>query len=129
MLDRAADTAIERLRAAGAIIMGELAMQELSLSSPSFDLPFPPTRNPRNPAHKPGSPSSGSAVAVAAGLMPGAIGSATAGSTRKPAENYGMIGLKPSFGLVSCFGHPARAAARPPRAAHARTDGRSPPVS
>ncbi len=95
---------VSRLRAAGAIIMGKLATHEFAIGGPSFDLPFPPARNPWNRNHHPGGSSSGSGVAVAAGLMPAAIGTDTAGSIRNPASGCGIVGLKPAFGAVPLDG-------------------------
>lgn len=98
----AADAAvIARLRQAGAIIIGKLATHEFALGGPSFDLPFPPARNPWNPAHHPGGSSSGSGAGVCAGLFPLALGSDTGGSVRNPASACGIVGLKPTYGLVS----------------------------
>jgi aspartyl-tRNA(Asn)/glutamyl-tRNA(Gln) amidotransferase subunit A len=95
---------VARLRAAGAIILGKLGTHEFAIGGPSFDLPFPPPRNPWNLDHHPGGSSSGSGAGVAAGLFPLALGSDTGGSVRHPASACGIIGLKPSFGLVSRTG-------------------------
>ena len=92
---------IARLRQAGAIVLGKLATHEFAIGGPSFDLPFPPARNPWNPAHHPGGSSSGSGAGVAAGLFPVALGSDTGGSVRNPASCCGIVGLKPTYGLVS----------------------------
>jgi aspartyl-tRNA(Asn)/glutamyl-tRNA(Gln) amidotransferase subunit A len=94
-------TVVARLRAAGAIILGKLSTHEFALGGPSFDLPFPPARNPWNPAHHPGGSSSGSGAGLAAGLFPLALGSDTGGSIRNPASACGIVGLKPTYGLVS----------------------------
>ena len=91
---------VRRLREAGAVILGKLATHEFALGGPSFDLPRPPARNPWNRDHNPGGSSSGSAVAVAAGLMPLAVGTDTAGSIRHPAGACGILGLKPSYEAV-----------------------------
>ncbi len=95
---------VRQLRAAGAIIVGKLATHEFALGGPSFDLPFPPARNPWNTAHLPGGSSSGSAAAVAARMVPLAVGTDTAGSIRFPAGACGIPGIKPTFGTVSCEG-------------------------
>ncbi len=92
---------IATLRRAGAIIIGKLATHEFAIGGPSFDLPFPPARNPWNRDHHPGGSSSGAGAAVAAGLIPAAIGSDTAGSIRNPASCCGIVGLKPSYEAVS----------------------------
>ena len=94
-------TVVARLRAAGAVILGKLSTHEFALGGPSFDLPFPPARNPWNPAHHPGGSSSGSGAGLAAGLFPLALGSDTGGSVRNPASACGIVGLKPTYGLVS----------------------------
>ena len=83
------------------MLLGKLATHEFALGGPSFDLPFPPARNPWNPDHIPGGSSSGSGAAVAAGLVRMAMGSDTGGSIRGPAGYCGTIGLKPTYGLVS----------------------------
>ncbi len=97
-------TVIAKLRQAGAIILGKTATHEFAIGGPSFDLPFPPARNPWNPAHHPGGSSSGSGAGVAAGLFPVALGSDTGGSVRNPASCCGIVGLKPTYGLVSRHG-------------------------
>ena len=90
-----------KFKAQGAVLLGKLATHEFALGGPSFDLPFPPARNPWNPDHIPGGSSSGSGAAVAAGLVRMAMGSDTGGSIRGPAGYCGTIGLKPTYGLVS----------------------------
>jgi len=90
-----------RLRAAGAIILGKLSLHEFAIGGPAFDLPFPPARNPWNPSHHPGGSSSGSGAALSAGLVPLALGTDTGGSIRNPAGACGVVGLKPTYGLVS----------------------------
>lgn len=98
----ASDAAVTaRLRAAGAVLVGKLATFEFALGGTSFDLPFPPARNPWNLDHVPGGSSSGSAAAVAAGFVRFATGTCTSGSIRGPAAWCGVVGLKPSFGRVS----------------------------
>jgi aspartyl-tRNA(Asn)/glutamyl-tRNA(Gln) amidotransferase subunit A len=92
---------IARLRQAGAVIVGKLSTHEFAIGGPSFDLPFPPARNPWNPDHHPGGSSSGSGAGVCAGLFPAALGSDTGGSVRNPASACGIVGLKPTYGLVS----------------------------
>jgi aspartyl-tRNA(Asn)/glutamyl-tRNA(Gln) amidotransferase subunit A len=92
---------ISRLRAAGAIFMGKLSLHEFAIGGPSFDLPFPPARNPWNVRHHPGGSSSGSGTALAAGFLPLALGTDTGGSIRNPAGTCGVVGLKPTYGLVS----------------------------
>ena len=88
-------TAVALLRGAGAVIMGKAVSTEFAFLSPGK------TRNPHNPAHTPGASSSGSAAAVAAHMVPLAIGSQTAGSTIRPASYCGVIGFKPTHGLIS----------------------------
>ena len=92
------------LRAAGAVILGKLATHEFAIGGPAFDLPFPPARNSWNTDHHPGGSSSGAGAAVAAGLVPLAIGTDTAGSVRHPASACGIVGLKPGRGVLSCEG-------------------------
>ncbi len=92
---------VSRLRGAGAIVLGKLSTHEFAIGGPSFDLPWPPARNPWNRDHHPGGSSSGSGSGVAAGLFPLALGSDTGGSVRNPASACGIVGLKPTYGLVS----------------------------
>jgi aspartyl-tRNA(Asn)/glutamyl-tRNA(Gln) amidotransferase subunit A len=92
---------VARLRGAGAIVLGKLSTHEFAIGGPSFDLPWPPARNPWNPEHHPGGSSSGSGAGVAAGLFPMALGSDTGGSVRNPASACGIVGVKPTYGLVS----------------------------
>ena len=98
---RADAEVVSRLRAAGAIPFGKLSLHEFAIGGPSFDLPFPPARNPWNRDHHPGGSSSGSGTALAAGFLPLALGTDTGGSIRNPAGNCGVVGLKPTYGLVS----------------------------
>jgi aspartyl-tRNA(Asn)/glutamyl-tRNA(Gln) amidotransferase subunit A len=95
---------VTKLYDAGAVLMGKLATHEFAHGGPSFDLPWPPARNPWNPAHFSGGSSSGSAAAVAAGFVPGALGTDTGGSIRSPAWLSGIVGLKPTYGRVSRVG-------------------------
>ena len=95
---------VERLADAGAIILGKLALHEFALGGPSWDLPWPPARNPWNVQHLTGGSSSGPAVAIAAGLALAALGSDTGGSIRAPAAYCGIVGLKPTYGRVSRSG-------------------------
>ncbi len=97
-------TAVARLRAAGGVLLGKLATHEFAHGGPSFDLPWPPARNPWNTAHFTGGSSSGSGAAIAAGLVPVSLGSDTGGSIRGPAGLCGISGLKPTYGLVSRAG-------------------------
>jgi Asp-tRNA(Asn)/Glu-tRNA(Gln) amidotransferase A subunit family amidase len=87
--------AVSRLRAAGAVIIGKTVTAELAYFHPG------PTRNPRDVQRTPGGSSSGSAAAVAAGMVPLAIGTQTNGSTIRPASFCGVYGIKPSHGLIS----------------------------
>jgi Asp-tRNA(Asn)/Glu-tRNA(Gln) amidotransferase A subunit family amidase len=87
-------TVVERLRSAGAIILGKTVTTELATYAPGK------TRNPHNPEHTPGGSSSGSAAAVAANMVPLAVGTQTNGSVIRPAAYCGVYGYKPTFGLV-----------------------------
>ena len=100
--DDAAATA--KLVAAGAVLCGKLQTHEFAHGGPSFDLPWPPARNPWNLAHFTGGSSSGSGAALAAGLVPASLGSDTGGSIRGPASFCGITGLMPTYGLVSRYG-------------------------
>jgi aspartyl-tRNA(Asn)/glutamyl-tRNA(Gln) amidotransferase subunit A len=86
---------------AGSILMGKLATHEFAIGGPSFDLPWPPARNPWNPDHFTAGSSSGTGAAVAAGLVLGGTGSDTGGSIRGPAALCGLAGIKPTYGLSS----------------------------
>jgi aspartyl-tRNA(Asn)/glutamyl-tRNA(Gln) amidotransferase subunit A len=90
-----------RLEAAGMILIGKLATHEFATGGPAWDLPFPPAKNPWNTKHFTGGSSSGSGAAVAAGILPLAMGSDTGGSIRLPAAYCGTVGLKPTYGRVS----------------------------
>jgi aspartyl-tRNA(Asn)/glutamyl-tRNA(Gln) amidotransferase subunit A len=92
---------VRRLKAGGGILMGKLATWEFANGGPSFDLPWPPARNPWDRERLPGGSSSGPGAAVAAGFMPAAIGTDTGGSIRGPAAFCGIAGLKPTYGRVS----------------------------
>jgi aspartyl-tRNA(Asn)/glutamyl-tRNA(Gln) amidotransferase subunit A len=93
-----------RLHEAGAVLIGKLTTYEFALVGPSFDLPFPPSRNPWNIEHITGGSSSGSAAAVAGGLLRTSIGTDTGGSIRSPAGYCGVVGLKPTYDRVSRAG-------------------------
>ena len=90
-----------RLNDAGGVLLGKLATHEFAIGGPSFDLPFPPSRNPWNPQHITGGSSSGSATAIAARMVRMAMGSDTGGSIRGPAAWCGLVGIKPTYGRVS----------------------------
>ena len=95
---RADATLVRRLRAAGGIVMGKTVTTELATYAPGK------TRNPHHPGHTPGGSSSGSAAAVAAGMVPLAVGTQTNGSVIRPASFCGVVGFKPSAGLISRAG-------------------------
>jgi aspartyl-tRNA(Asn)/glutamyl-tRNA(Gln) amidotransferase subunit A len=97
-------TATRKLSEAGAVLLGKLATHEMAHAGPSFDLPWPPARNPWNLERFTGGSSTGSGAAVAAGMVPVALGSDTGGSIRGPASHCGVVGLMPTFGLVSRAG-------------------------
>ena len=92
---------VQRLRAAGAVVLGKLSTWEFAIGGASFDLPWPPARNPWNLAHEPGGSSSGSGAAVASGLAMAAMGTDTGGSIRGPASWCGIAGHKPTYGYLS----------------------------
>jgi aspartyl-tRNA(Asn)/glutamyl-tRNA(Gln) amidotransferase subunit A len=89
---------------AGAVMLGKLATHEFAFGGPSFDLPWPPARNPWNREHFTAGSSSGTGAAVAAGLILGGTGSDTGGSIRGPAALCGIAGIKPTYGLSSRTG-------------------------
>ncbi|MBL8835561.1 MAG: amidase [Alphaproteobacteria bacterium] len=97
-------TLVDRLERAGAIVLGKNALYEFCYGGPSFDLPWPPARNPWNLARVAGGSSSGTAAAIAYGLAAGGIGTDTGGSIRQPASFCGLAGLKPTNGLVPLDG-------------------------
>ena len=97
-------TSVRRLTEAGAIMLGKLATHEFAFGGPSFDLPWPPARNPWDTSRFTGGSSSGTGAAVAAGLVLGGTGSDTGGSIRGPAAFCGLAGLKPSYGRISRAG-------------------------
>ncbi len=97
-------TTTARLKNAGGILAGKLAMHEFALGGPDWSTPFEPARNPWNLDHITGGSSSGSGSSVAAGQVMGALGSCTGGSIRGPASYCGIVGLKPTYGRVSRFG-------------------------
>ena len=97
-------TTTARLKEAGGILLGKLAMHEFALGGPDWTTPFEPARNPWNLDHITGGSSSGSGSSVASGQCLGALGSCTGGSIRGPASLCGIVGLKATYGRVSRFG-------------------------
>jgi aspartyl-tRNA(Asn)/glutamyl-tRNA(Gln) amidotransferase subunit A len=107
LLDNVPDadaTCATLLAEAGTVLLGKLSTHEFANGGPSFDLPFPPARNPWNPDHYPAGSSSGTGASVPVGMILGGLGTDTGGSIRGPAALCGIAGIKPTYGRVSRAG-------------------------